>query len=45
MSKPLSIGVAGLGTVGVGVVKILAERKDFLTAASGRAMKLVAVMV
>ena len=43
MSKPLSIGVAGLGTVGVGVVKILAERKDFLTAASGRAMKLVAV--
>jgi homoserine dehydrogenase len=43
VSKPLSIGIAGLGTVGVGVVKILAERCDFLAAASGRAMKLVAV--
>lgn len=43
MSKPLSIGIAGLGTVGVGVVKILAERAAFLAAASGREMRLVAV--
>lgn len=42
MSKPIRIGVAGLGTVGVGVVKILAERRDFLAAASGRALQLVA---
>ncbi|HEX7775995.1 MAG TPA: homoserine dehydrogenase [Parvibaculum sp.] len=43
MSKPLRIGVAGLGTVGVGVVKILAERREFLAAASGRAVELAAV--
>ena len=43
MNKPLRIGIAGLGNVGVGVVKILAERKDFLAAASGRALQLVAV--
>ena len=43
MSKPLRIGVAGLGTVGVGVVKILAERREFLAAASGRSIELVAV--
>jgi homoserine dehydrogenase len=42
VSKPIRIGVAGLGTVGVGVVKILAERRDFLAAASGRALQLVA---
>jgi homoserine dehydrogenase len=35
--------VAGLGTVGVGVVKILAERREFLAAASGRAVDLAAV--
>lgn len=43
MSKPLRIGVAGLGTVGVGVVKILAERREFLAAASGRVVELAAV--
>ncbi|MFZ3035330.1 MAG: homoserine dehydrogenase [Parvibaculum sp.] len=43
MNKPLRIGVAGLGTVGVGVVKILSERAEFLSAASGRPWKLVAV--
>ena len=43
MSKPLRIGVAGLGTVGVGVVKILADRHEFLSAASGRTVQLVAV--
>ncbi|HMM13477.1 MAG TPA: homoserine dehydrogenase [Parvibaculum sp.] len=43
MTKPLRIGVAGLGTVGVGVVKILAARRDFLAAAAGRSIDLVAV--
>ena len=43
MSKPLRIGIAGLGTVGAGVVKILAARGERLAAASGRALELVAV--
>ena len=43
MNKPLRIGIAGLGTVGAGVAKILAERADYLTAASGRPWQLVAV--
>lgn len=43
MTKPLRIGIAGLGTVGAGVVKILAARKAHLAAASGRALELVAV--
>lgn len=43
MSKPLRIGIAGLGTVGAGVVKILAARGERLAAASGRALELAAV--
>ncbi|PKQ09695.1 MAG: homoserine dehydrogenase, partial [Alphaproteobacteria bacterium HGW-Alphaproteobacteria-12] len=43
MTKPLRIGIAGLGTVGAGVVKILAARRDYLAAACGRAVELVAV--
>ncbi|PKP78304.1 MAG: homoserine dehydrogenase [Alphaproteobacteria bacterium HGW-Alphaproteobacteria-3] len=43
MSKPLRIGIAGLGTVGAGVVKILAARGEHLAAASGRVLELVAV--
>jgi len=43
VSKPLRIGIAGLGTVGAGVVKILAARGERLAAASGRALELVAV--
>lgn len=35
--------MAGLGTVGVGVVKILAARREFLAAAAGRPIDLVAV--
>jgi len=42
VTKPLRIGVAGLGTVGVGVVKILDARRDFLAAAAGRPIQLVA---
>lgn len=43
MTRPLCIGIAGLGTVGAGVVKILAARGERLAAASGRALELVAV--
>ena len=43
MKKSLRLGVAGLGTVGVGVVKILSSRRDFLSAAAGRQIELVAV--
>jgi len=41
--QPLRIGVAGLGTVGSGVVKILIERGDRLAAVAGRPLQLVAV--
>lgn len=43
MTKPLRIGIAGLGTVGAGVVKILAARGAHLSAATGRAIEIVAV--
>ena len=43
MTEALRIGIAGLGTVGAGVVKILAARGAHLAAASGRAIELVAV--
>ncbi|PKQ05290.1 MAG: homoserine dehydrogenase [Alphaproteobacteria bacterium HGW-Alphaproteobacteria-11] len=43
MTKPLRIGIAGLGTVGAGVVKILAARGEYLAAATGRAIEVVAV--
>lgn len=43
MTDALRIGIAGLGTVGAGVVKILAARGAHLAAASGRAIELVAV--
>ena len=43
MIEPLRIGIAGLGTVGAGVVKILAARGRYLTAACGREIRLVAV--
>ncbi|MEQ8265936.1 MAG: homoserine dehydrogenase [Parvibaculum sp.] len=43
MTKPLRIGIAGLGTVGAGVVKILTARREHLAAACGRAIEIVAV--
>ncbi|WP_333666847.1 homoserine dehydrogenase [Parvibaculum sp.] len=43
MTEALRIGIAGLGTVGAGVVKILAARADHLAAACGRPIELVAV--
>ncbi|MCT4657206.1 MAG: homoserine dehydrogenase [Cohaesibacter sp.] len=43
MSNPLKLGLAGLGTVGVSVVKRLAQLENELATASGRAMRVTAV--
>ena len=43
MSAPLRVGVAGLGTVGAGVARLLAENADLIAARAGRAIALVAV--
>jgi homoserine dehydrogenase len=43
MKAPLRIGIAGLGTVGAGVVKLLAEHGRLLSLRGGRPLKLVAV--
>jgi homoserine dehydrogenase len=43
MTSPLRIGIAGLGTVGSGVVKLLAEHGRLLSLRGGRSLKLVAV--
>jgi len=43
MTGPLKIGIAGLGTVGAGVVKLLAEHNRLLSLRGGRRLKLVAV--
>ncbi len=43
MTKPLRLGIAGLGTVGVGVVKIIRKHQDMLTARTGRKIEISAV--
>lgn len=43
MTSPLRIGIAGLGTVGIGVVEILQSRPDLLATRAGRPLDLVAV--
>ena len=43
MKSPLRIGIAGLGTVGSGVVKLLAEHGRLLALRGGRPLRLVAV--
>jgi homoserine dehydrogenase len=40
--RPLSVGVAGLGTVGGGVVRLLRENADVIAARAGRAIEVVA---
>lgn len=42
-SKPLKVGIAGLGTVGAGVVKILQDHAEMLSDRSGRAITVAAV--
>lgn len=43
MSQPLRLGIAGLGTVGVGVVKIIRKQAALLQARTGREIKISAV--
>ena len=43
MTADLRIGIAGLGTVGAGVLKLLAEHRDLLRQRCGRGITVVAV--
>src|SRR5882757_6197778 len=43
MATPLKVGLAGLGTVGASVVRLLEQRRAALTASSARAIEIVAV--
>ena len=43
MSDPLRLGLAGLGTVGTGVVKILRQKANLLAARAGREIVITAV--
>ncbi|TCK31696.1 homoserine dehydrogenase [Ancylobacter aquaticus] len=43
MAPPLKIGIAGLGTVGAGVVRMLARRAEAIAARVGRPVEVVAV--
>jgi homoserine dehydrogenase len=43
MTRPLSVGVAGLGTVGGGVLKMLRDNADIVAARAGRPIVVTAV--
>lgn len=43
MSEPLRLGIAGLGTVGIGVLRIIRKHSDMLTARTGRQIVISAV--
>ena len=43
MSAPLKVAVAGLGTVGAGVVKLLKQQAEVITERAGRAITVTAV--
>jgi len=43
MTEPLRLGIAGLGTVGVGVIRIIARHAEMLAARAGRPIEIVAV--
>lgn len=42
--QPFRIGLAGLGTVGVGVVKILQENADIIAERAGRSIQIISVI-
>jgi homoserine dehydrogenase len=42
-SSPLRLGIAGLGTVGAGVIKLLRANADLLSTRAGRPLEVVAV--
>ncbi len=43
MSKPFRVGLAGLGTVGAGVVKLLVQNADLIAQRAGRKIEIAAV--
>lgn len=43
MTTPLRLGIAGLGTVGIGVVKIVRQKANLLAARTGRPVVITAV--
>ena len=43
MTAPLRLGIAGLGTVGIGVVKIIQKHADLIAARSGRPVAITAI--
>ncbi len=43
MTQPLRIAIAGLGTVGAGVIKLLDANRDIITRRAGRGIEVVAV--
>jgi homoserine dehydrogenase len=43
MTRPLSVGIAGLGTVGGGVLKLLRDNADIVAARAGRPVAVTAV--
>jgi len=43
MLEPLRLGLAGLGTVGVGVIRMIAKNADLLGARAGRDIQIIAV--
>jgi len=43
MNEPLKLGVAGLGTVGLGLVNLLRANADLITARAGRPIEVTAV--
>ncbi|MEM1236825.1 MAG: homoserine dehydrogenase [Pseudomonadota bacterium] len=43
MTQPLRIAIAGLGTVGVGVIKMIRQNAGLIQARTGREVKIVAV--
>ncbi|TVP72087.1 MAG: homoserine dehydrogenase [Rhodobacteraceae bacterium] len=43
MTSPLRLGIAGLGTVGTGLVRIVQTNADLITRRAGRAVEIVAV--
>ncbi|WP_227267786.1 homoserine dehydrogenase [Roseobacter weihaiensis] len=43
MSQPLRLGIAGLGTVGIGVLRVLRQHAELLQTRTGRAIEITAV--
>ncbi len=43
MPNPLRLGIAGLGTVGIGVVKIVQGQADLIAARTGRPVVISAI--